>query len=52
VAYLDVLPVLRAVAPLPDGNRHLYSLRDTHFNRRGNRFVGRALADFLVEQLD
>ena len=46
-AYLDLLPVLRGVRPLADGELHLYKLNDTHFNARGNAIVGRALADFL-----
>ncbi len=44
---LDLLPAFRAVAPLPDGRRHLYSLRDSHWNRRGNAAAGEALAEFL-----
>jgi hypothetical protein len=44
---LDLLPLLRAVPPLPDGKRHLYLLDDSHFNVRGNEVAGRALADFL-----
>ena len=44
---LDLLPVLRGVPPLADGNRHLYHLRDTHWNTRGNRFAGEALAGFV-----
>jgi len=44
---LDLLPVFRAVPPGPDGERHLYHLRDTHFNVRGNEVAARALADFL-----
>ena len=47
VPFLDLLPVLRAVPPLSDGNRHLYHSRDTHFNARGNRVVAEALASFL-----
>ena len=47
IPHLDLLPVLRAVRPLADGRRHLYHLRDTHFNARGNRIVGEALAEFL-----
>ncbi len=47
---LDLLPILRAIAPLADGNRHLYHLRDTHFNARGNLAAGRALARYLEEQ--
>ena len=48
---LDLLPVFRAVPPLPDGQRHLYHLRDTHINARGNRVAGEALAEFLDAQL-
>jgi hypothetical protein len=44
---LDLLPILRAVPPMEDGRRHLYHLRDTHFNARGNRVAGEGLADFL-----
>lgn len=51
IEYLDLLPVLRAIEPLPDGNRHLYHLRDSHFNARGNQLVGEALARFLKEHL-
>ena len=48
---LDLLPVLRAVPPLTDGRKHLYHLRDTHFNARGNRIAGEALAEFLRPRL-
>ena len=51
IPYLDLLPVFRAVSALPDGQRHLYHLRDTHINARGNRVVGEALAEFLNTQL-
>jgi hypothetical protein len=44
---LDLPPPLRAVPPLADGRRHLYHLRDTHFNARGNRAAGWALAEFV-----
>lgn len=47
IPYLDLLPVLRRIPPAPDGRRHLYHLRDTHFNARGNEVTARALADFL-----
>jgi len=50
IAYLDLLPHLRAVTPLSNGRRHLYHLRDTHFNARGNRIAGEALANFLADQ--
>lgn len=48
VPALDLLPELRAVPPWRDGRPHLYQLRDTHFNRRGNRAAGEALARFLA----
>jgi hypothetical protein len=48
---LDLLPVLRAVPPMADGRRHVYHLNDTHFNARGNRAVGLALAEFVRTQL-
>lgn len=44
---LDLLPVLTAVPPLRDGDRHLYLLRDTHWNARGNDAAGKALAPFV-----
>jgi hypothetical protein len=44
---LDLLPALRAVPPLADGRRHVYALRDTHFNARGNEVAGDELAGFL-----
>jgi len=52
VPHLDLLPRLRAVPPLGDGNRHLYALRDTHFNTRGNLVAGENLAQFLATLLD
>ena len=51
ITFLDLLPILRAVPPMADGNRHLYHLRDTHFNARGNAVAGEALAEFLRDQL-
>ena len=47
---LDLLPLLRAEPPLADGRPHLYQLRDGHFNVRGNRVAGVALAKFLKER--
>ena len=44
---LDLLPALRRVPPVADGRRHLYHLRDSHFNARGNEVAGDELAEFL-----
>ncbi|HEX5009176.1 MAG TPA: hypothetical protein VFY71_02150 [Planctomycetota bacterium] len=44
---LDLLPRFRAVPKIGDGTKHLYSLRDSHWNRRGNAEAGAALAEFL-----
>ncbi len=46
IAYLDLLPDLRAAEPLRDGRKHVYYSRDTHFNPRGHEIAGRALARF------
>jgi hypothetical protein len=48
---LDLWPLLTAVPPLADGDRHLYLLRDTHWNARGNEVAGRALAPFAAQLL-
>lgn len=48
---LDLLPLMRAVPPLSDGQRHLYHLRDGHFNARGNAVAGRALAGLIAQKL-
>ncbi len=52
ISYLDLLPSLRERPPMADGERHLYHLRDTHFNARGNAVAGKALAEFLKLQLE
>lgn len=52
IPFLDLLPVLRAQPLDPDGSRHLYHARDTHFNARGNRVAGEELAEFLEARLD
>lgn len=44
---LDLLPWMLAVEPLRDGRRHVYHLRDTHFNARGNEIAGKSFARFL-----
>lgn len=51
IPYLNLLPVLHQVQPMEDGDRHLYHAFDTHFNARGNRVVGEALADFIRQNL-
>jgi hypothetical protein len=48
---LDYLPILRAAEPLADGALHVYHLRDTHWNARGNHIAGVALARFLLPRL-
>jgi len=48
VPVCDLLPDLRAVPPWSDGRPHLYHLRDTHFNARGNRAAGESVARFLA----
>lgn len=47
IAFLNLLPILRAVEPFEDGRRHVFHLQDTHFNARGNEIAGRALARFI-----
>lgn len=49
---VDLLPPLLAIEPLADGRRHLYHLRDTHFNARGNDVAGKALAEGLRALLE
>ena len=52
IACLDFWPLLRDATPWPaDGARHLYLLRDTHWNARGNEVAGRALATFVAARL-
>lgn len=47
IPYVDLLPLLRAVPLLEDGSRHVYHVRDTHWNARGNRIAGEALARLI-----
>jgi hypothetical protein len=47
LALVDPLPALRGAEPLASGRRHVYHLRDTHWNARGNALAGAALADAL-----
>lgn len=51
IAHLDLLPILREVEVMESGRRHLYHLRDTHFNGRGNERTAQALAEFLREDV-
>ncbi|MGE3172221.1 MAG: hypothetical protein AB7O97_06295 [Planctomycetota bacterium] len=44
---VDFWPALAAEPALADGDRHLYLLRDTHWNARGNAVAGRVLAERL-----
>ena len=43
-------PAARDTAPRR-WQKHVYHLRNTHFNRRGNEVVGKALAEFLGARL-
>jgi hypothetical protein len=52
IPYLDLLPIMRAEPPLEDGQLHLYHLRDTHINARGNELVGKSMAEFLSNFLE
>ena len=47
IPFIDLLPRLRAVPALADGKRHVYHLQDTHFNARGNKIAGEALAELI-----
>jgi len=49
IPVLDLQAALRAVEPLADGRRHVYHRQDTHWNARGNRVAGEALAGFVRE---
>ena len=47
IAYLDTLPLLRKHQP----EGRTYHLQDTHWNARGNRIAGEALAKRLISDL-
>jgi len=52
IPYLDLLPVLREqCAPHSRGAGHCYHFRNTHFNARGNRVAGEAMARFLAPMM-
>jgi len=46
INYIDLLPELRTA----QAQGRTYHLRDTHWNARGNRIAGKALARWLVER--
>ncbi|MCP3962466.1 MAG: hypothetical protein GY719_31880 [bacterium] len=49
IPFLDLLPIFRAnCAAHHRGKQHCYHLRNTHFNARGNRVAGEAMAPFLA----
>ena len=48
IAYLDTLPLLSK----HQKQGRTYHLQDTHWNARGNRIAGEALADRLVQDLE
>lgn len=49
ILHLDLLPVMRKeCAAHHRGVRHCFHLRNTHFNARGNRIAGQAMARFLA----
>ena len=47
-----LLPHLAANCSDHHGRDHCYHLRDTHWNARGNRLAGEAMADFLAPHVD
>ncbi len=47
IACVDLLPRLRALPPLADGQIHAYHRQDTHFNARGNEVAALGLADLI-----
>jgi len=51
IPYLDLLPIMKKTPVLTDNKRHLYHLRDTHLNVRGNIVAGKAFAIFIRNQL-
>jgi hypothetical protein len=52
IPYLNLLPRLIEAPPLDDGKKHLYHLRNTHFNARGNELTGIALAEFVASLIE
>jgi hypothetical protein len=47
VPFVDVLPRMREAPISADGSRHLYVLRNTHFNVRGNEIAAACLAELI-----
>ncbi len=48
IPYLDLLPIFRQQCGDHHGGRHCYHRWDSHFNARGNRVAGEAMARFLA----
>ena len=48
IPMLDLLPALREA----NKEEHVYHLRDTHWNARGNRVAGHAIAELLLKHHD
>jgi len=49
--YLDLLPTMQKVHVMADNKKHIYHLRDTHFNVRGNKVAGKSLSEFIQNRL-
>ena len=47
VPFVDLLPRMRETPTSADGSRHLYVLRNTHFNVRGNEIAAACLAELI-----
>jgi len=47
VPFVDMLPRFREAPVSADGSRHLYVLRNTHFNVAGNEIAARCLAELV-----
>ncbi len=51
IPYLDLLPIFRQQCADHQGDSHCYHRWDSHFNARGNRLAGEAMARFLAPHL-
>jgi hypothetical protein len=52
VPFVDLLPRMREAPVSPDGSRHLFVLRNTHFNVRGNEIAAACLAELIQRMSD